>query len=143
MFLVCSGVGLLLVSYLLGIFRWGRFARSIGKQRLRDGGEFGLYPATPDATGENSPQVLYDEMIAAGRCLQEALDREQRLCRRASKDLNHDSAPIEHEARELVDRAAANYWQATQHFRASVQAMGIEKKSPHLSPVWNSRTVAD
>jgi hypothetical protein len=144
MFFACSGVGLLLVSYLLGIFRWRQFARSIPRQCLRDGFEANLDPVSRNAPDEDSPEVLYGEMIAAGRRLQEALDRGQRLRRHASKGLNQVSTAIEREARERVDRAAANYLQATQRFRASVQTIGIECKQPaYSSLVWSFRTLAD
>ncbi len=144
MFLVCSGFGLLLVSYLLGVFRWGQLAKSIPRRRLRDGVEPDLNPPSLAAPDQNRPEVLYDEMIAAGRRLQEALDREQRLRRIQSKKLNEGSASIERETRELVDCAAANYLQATQRFRASVQTTGIECKQPaNASLVWRFRTLAN
>ena len=130
MFLVFCGVGLLLVSYFLGVWRWAELARSIPKHRLHDGSEPAFAPEYLDTQEDESPEVLHDEMVAAGRRLMAALERERALNVGAPPALDESSALTLRQARELVDSAADDYLRATQGFRASAQSSDHERKKP-------------
>jgi hypothetical protein len=135
--LVCFGLGMLLISQSLRVLRWAQFARGVRDQQFHSGRVPSL-----DVDEEESQEALHNEMLTAGRCLLEALERQHALNRRASKSGESIASSLQ-EARQLVDSAADDYVRATQRFRSSAPSIrfstgkrvGTSRRIGNASPI--------
>jgi hypothetical protein len=125
---------MLLISQSLRVLRWAQFARGVRDQQFHSGRVPSL-----DIDEEESQEALHSEMLTAGRCLLEALERQQALNRSASKSGDDSIASSLREARQLVDSAADDYVRATQRFRSSAPSIRF---SPEKR-VGTSRRIGD
>jgi hypothetical protein len=116
MILFLCGGGLMLLSFLLKLLQWAQFARIVREQPRIQG--TALVSSARDDYEDEPEEILHSHMIAAGRCLLEALERQWDLNRIASRSWNEDISSSLRDAREFVDAAANDYVRATQRFRS-------------------------
>ena len=116
LFIICAGVGLLLVSHLLEVWQWNRRFRP--GDRPATEAPFALAP--PSSQAAKPEPIVLSDVMRAGQQLLDGLERLQLANRQATSESTTLSLA---EAREFVDSAANDYAAAMKRLRGTEQSI--------------------